>query len=903
MKGPKKTLHLCFALRAYLSALLCFFVLQGSWCAIVLAKAVPSSLAHEVVNKWLAKEAKPMGSRLGSEVENVETFTDSNGQPVYYVVGLKPNGFVIVSADDLVEPIVCFSSGGSYDSSARNPLVALVSRDIPARVDVSRSVHAKFLAGSSTGELTTQQARVHKSGEKAFGKWTELLGRGGGPLVFAAPVSGISDVRVSPLLQTTWGQDVICSNKACYNYYTPPHSAGNTHNYLCGCVATAMAQYMRFCQYPTSGVGTPSFTITVNGSDQTAQLRGGDGSGGPYDWNQMPLVPNCSTTDAQRQAIGSLTYDAGVAVVMDYESDASGANMSDAATAMVDTFGYNNAIIGGNETDNVGDGLNGMINPNLDYGNPVMLGISGDGGHAVVADGYGYQSSTLYHHLNMGWDGDEDIWYNLPNIDTSSYSFNIVDSAIYNIYIGGTGEIISGRVTAADSQTPISGATVTAVNTHDSSETYQTTTNARGIYALAKVSSNSTYTISVVSAGHSFTDQVISTGQSRDSEITSGNRWAIDFVSSRDDVTIPVVGSFNSAISGVVTFTARTDSDYAVNEVYFYLREPNSGNGVPIGYENMPADFNDTSGEWQYTFDTRQVSNGNYVILARSVDVSDETAWSDIVPVSINNKTVVVGECAVGKCTVKAGKNNNDGISLSGTVNATMDEISAASEIVVDINSANMASHFVQAFPVNSTTFKKGKFNSGKSSKTSFAFDTKTSKFSFVAKNVDLSGLSCPLTVRIEIGDYYYAETDVDEAIVNGKKTIPINLLMGVKDSLRVDKSKFTNKSGAITKLVVSGGFSDKNANDTDLLTNPLDVNIIGSQAFTIPGGNFKNTKGKFTCSKVDTSNGIASATFDYSKCTFTLTIKNTNFTAASGETVFGIDFASFSGSDKVTLP
>ena len=44
-------------------------------------------------------------------------------------------------------------------------------------------------------------------------------------------------------------------------------------------------------------------------------------------------------------------------------------------------------------TNNIGAGLAGMINPNLDAGFPVILGITGpDGGHAVVADGYGYDS-------------------------------------------------------------------------------------------------------------------------------------------------------------------------------------------------------------------------------------------------------------------------------------------------------------------------------------------------------------------------------------------------------------------------------------------------------------------------------------------------------------------------------
>ena len=50
-------------------------------------------------------------------------------------------------------------------------------------------------------------------------------------------------------------------------------------------------------------------------------------------------------------------------------------------------------------------------------------------------------------------------------------------------------------------------------------------------------------------------------------------------------------------------------------------------------------------------------------------------------------------------------------------------------------------------------------------------------------------------------------------------------------------------------------------------------------------------------------ANGIASATFDFNKCTFTLTIKNTSFTATAGPTELDIDFAGFSGSDWVTLP
>jgi hypothetical protein len=717
---------------------------------------------------------------------------------------------VIVSADDLVEPIVCFSSEGSYDLSEHNPLAALVSRDIPARVNASRSVHKKLLAGGLKAKLTEQEARVHESGEKALGKWTELFGSGAGFSVSAAHKTGISDVRVAPLLRTKWGQtvDASCYN-ACFNYYTPGgYGEGDASNYPAGCVATAMAQYMRFWQYPVSGVGTRGFTITVDGYGQTAYLRGGDGSGGAYNWSQMPYVPDCCTTTAERSAIGALMYDAGVAVGMDYWADGSGADLSYTDAALVDTFGYSNAIYGYNYNNEIGAGLNAMINPNLDYGNPVILGIhystDASSGHAIVTDGYGYQSSTLYHHLNMGWNGRNDIWYNLPNIDASLYSFNIVDAAIYNIYISGLGEIISGRVSSPGSKLPISGATVTAVRA-GGGETYQAVTNTKGIYTFAKVPSNSTYTISVAKSGYTFAHLVTSTGQSLDNEATSGNCWAIDFVS----------------------------------------------------------------------------------------------------------------VAMVAKCTVKAGTNNDDAISFSGTINVTANDFDDANnsgdanfiEVTIsDENSDDMVPRVV-TFPVNGKTWKKGKFNySVKENgvKKSFSYNVKTGKFACASSKINLSGLECPMIIDINVGNFV-GTAEVNESIVNGKKPIPIKLLMGVKNSLRADKWKFTRDrhTDNITRAAVSGGFSVGDLGDANMATHSFSV-TVGPQTFTVPAVKFKaNKKGdKFTCSKVILSGGeIAYATFDFSKCTFTLTIKNTNLAADAGETDFLVDFASFSGSDEVSLP
>jgi chitodextrinase/pimeloyl-ACP methyl ester carboxylesterase len=134
----------------------------------------------------------------------------------------------------------------------------------------------------------------------------------------------------------------------------------------------------------------------------------------------------------------------------------------------------------------------------------------------------------------------------------------------------------------------------------------------------------------------------------------------------------------------------------------------------------------------------------------------------------------------ITKCTVTAGKKvNSDKISFSGTMDAIADDLSAASSIEVTIDSDDMVSPCILTFPINNKTWKvkKGKYSySGTESriKKSFTYDLKTHKFSFAASNVDLCGLTCPLTVQIKINSYVGA-AEVGESVVNGpRKPIPI---------------------------------------------------------------------------------------------------------------------------------
>ena len=474
--------------------------------------------AELVVTGWLDGGFEPFGMTLGRVVSDVESFTDADGRPIYYIVHLKPSGFVIVPADDSVEPIIGFADDGVYDPSYENPLGALVTSDLNGRV-----LAVERYSMLDTRDLMT----VGRESNSPQGKWRDFIERAANPRDEYGLMSlvCVSDVRVIPLIQSEWGQTVACGQH-CYNYYIP-------NRYPCGCLATAMAQVMRYFRHPSVGIGVHEFEIAVDEVKQMVRTRGGDGLGGPYRWDDMVLRPrsNCNAFEQiHRQAIGALCYDAGVAVKMIFEFDGSASYMPDGKDALLHTFQYGNAVIAYDAGRDISLHLKEIINPNLDAKAPVILAIINpdqrNSGHAVVCDGYGYESATLYHHLNMGWDGIGDIWYNLPDIDSSRGRYASVFGCIYNIQISGAGEIISGRVLDADGR-PVANISVYADT--GGQDPHTAVTDGRGIYAIVGLDPNTAYTVWPEADGYVFSGRPVETGSSRDNVASTGNQWGIDF--------------------------------------------------------------------------------------------------------------------------------------------------------------------------------------------------------------------------------------------------------------------------------------------------------------------------------------------------------------------------------------
>lgn len=536
------------------------FILLTPACGLWARVTTPGE-ARLVVAGWLADNPEPFGAPLGRDIASVETFRGNFRETLYYLVRLRPSGIVIVSADDLVEPILGFSDVQDYYPLGEDPLTAWVTGDMNERIPAA---YARLSGRLRAQSITETQSR-----------WRDLIDRAERPQgeIHALGRQNISDVWVAPFLRTRWAQGSVCG-MYCYNYYTP-------NNFLAGCVATAMAQVMYYHRYPATGVGRRQFTIRVGGRDQSAYTRGGDSAGGPYSWDDMVPVPNCSTTLRQRQAIGALHYDAGLAVRTEYRANVALADALVIAGAFRTAFRFSNAVNGLNNGREIGGGLPGMINPNLDAGLPVVLAIVGAGGHAVVADGYGYdlttQTRTVYHHLNMGWGGRGDIWYNLPNVD----KYNAVVACIYNIFPEGTGEIISGRVLDTAGY-PIVDAVVQAKR---QAYTYETATDDRGIYALTRLPSDATFEIEVSKPGLSFVKQVVATETSRDWRASAGNRWGIDFVGT------PVATLHRKEAIDFVCFAFLAGDEWTYADLAAFAEGWLTGVELPEDPQNTPVEL------------------------------------------------------------------------------------------------------------------------------------------------------------------------------------------------------------------------------------------------------------------------------------------------------------------------
>ncbi len=231
---------------------------------------------------------------------------------------------------------------------------------------------------------------------------------------------------VSPLLkEIKWGQEMP------YNHLSPlirNESLNKEDKAATGCVATAMASIMRFHKHPLQGKGKYTYlwhknTFSVNFEKSF------------YDWeNMLPNYSKQNYSDKERDAVAKLLFDCAVSVTMNWGTPltgGSGAYSNNAALAFFKHFQYDPSLRYLNRMMFSYDDWKNIILKELQEGRPVYYaGKSFSGGHAFVCDGYDAEKDLF--HINWGWDGLADGYYDLKTLQPSSPHFSGAGSFSYD---------------------------------------------------------------------------------------------------------------------------------------------------------------------------------------------------------------------------------------------------------------------------------------------------------------------------------------------------------------------------------------------------------------------------------------------------------------------------------------
>lgn len=320
--------------------------------------------------------AKPEGSPVDS---------DDNG--LLYVVSSGDNaGYVMVAGDDIViNPVLGYSTGGEFDYGTA-----------PDNLKWWIGEYARMI----------EYAAEH------------------GMAVAETPKF---DTSLDPLIKTHWNQDYP------FNDLCPMLDDGSRA--YTGCVATAMAQVMKYHEWPEQGTGSHTYTDPYCG--QTLSANFGETT---YRWDLMPNDYDGTWTAEQIKAVATLMAHCGVAVEMQYQPGGSGAYSGDVPAALVNYFGYAKDIIHRDRDYYTQNEWIEMMKAELDASRPVYYhGQSTGGGHAFVIDGYNVDG---YFHVNWGWGSNLDGYFLIATLDpgadqgiggtTAGYAYS--QGAIFNVH-------------------------------------------------------------------------------------------------------------------------------------------------------------------------------------------------------------------------------------------------------------------------------------------------------------------------------------------------------------------------------------------------------------------------------------------------------------------------------------
>lgn len=360
-------------------------ILFSSFISIAFSRPVDPELAEKVGLTFLRTRTGSAFLQGISDLQLLYTVSSQSSGAAsaqtsinyYYIFGTGTKGFILISADDRVFPVLGYSDESVYDINSMPPQVAKWMENYKSQIRLA--IESDITA---TSEITDE--------------WTLLSG--------ANAAQSSKRGSVSPLLSVKWNQSPYY-NSLC------PYDNTYSERTVTGCVATAMAQVMKYWNHPAKGIGSHSYNHDVYGT------LSANFSATTYNWSSMP-----NSVTSSNSSVATLMYHCGVSVDMNYNVASKGGSgafvISDASTntncaeyALKSYFDYKTTLDGVQRSNYTNAQWLALIKAEMDASRPVIYaGFGNGGGHCFVADGY---DNNDYIHFNWGWGGAYDGYFSI----------------------------------------------------------------------------------------------------------------------------------------------------------------------------------------------------------------------------------------------------------------------------------------------------------------------------------------------------------------------------------------------------------------------------------------------------------------------------------------------------------
>ena len=325
-------------------------------------------------------EATPLSQIGGNSPELMYEAKDREGETTAYMFRQpSTSSYVIVAGDDCAENMVLgYGTGAEGESSTMPPAM---------------------------------KWWLDNYGNMA---WASTEGRSRSKALFKGE-SGGEAKEVAPLLgDIAWGQTYPYNSKC-------PEKGGE--RCVTGCVATAMAQMMKYWEFPAQGKGAWSY-------DWDGTTLSADFSTHRYDWKEMKPTYSMGATQEEIDEVARLMLDTGIATSMTYGTVSSGTYPMATVYALINNFGYDKGIRYCERAFYGIDLWRKLLRDELDAGRPVIyIGQSDKEGHEFVCDGYDAEG---YFHFNWGWNGGYDGYFLVTALNPNQEHESMAEGYNYN---------------------------------------------------------------------------------------------------------------------------------------------------------------------------------------------------------------------------------------------------------------------------------------------------------------------------------------------------------------------------------------------------------------------------------------------------------------------------------------